>query len=1226
MLGCVYWGATYHFLDDPDVASMVRAMQQARPTAFISVPKKWTQLYEVISREADPLKASDEELLQATRRLTGGRLRWGLSAAGYLDADIFRFFQSQGVELMSGFGMTEATGGITMTPPGEYRDDSLGLPLPGIETRLAEDGELLIRGPYVMTGYLDPARGEPSLDADGWLPTGDLMDRSPDGHYRLVDRKKEIYKNVKGETIAPQRIENLFRDFESVGRAFLVGDHRDYNTLLIHPNPDYNELDFGSLSPEEIWDHFRSLVVSVNKFLAPYERIVDFAVIDRDLDAEKDELTPKGTPRRRTVVENFADAVRSLYRRTSLQVGGVEVTIPNRLFQTLGLTAQDIRIGEEGMLLRSSGATLEVERHGDDLVRIGSCLYRHPPGPINLGALLTTQQLWLGNWSLVDFLPLETTERHWPGRNRQGITWAGYAERIDEAEDDLDAVQTALAHDEHDAMDLHLAARLLASSDARSAIDGVRLARKILGREKGPLAEPARLVLSRAADLQPVELRREAFLALVPEEKDTRIEDTLRRFLPGESRLLDEATRASLAEASLTRGQLEAFIRVAHEACTDDGTEGRPEQLARSLLQLLSEYGANHPTSYRRLRAFLVRMSLFAASQRIREHAHAASIALQNGFRTWLGPASRIAVDPETGREYRWDDVVVFDDDVPREDRHKILSALKHTPLVREAFFLFSSGALVHLNDIPPGGVWIRLLGSRHGKSVYRITVQTRLEGAYDLAVNVNHSLPAEQVREEISWMILSDDSGGATPLVEEFGGYWPEQDLWSEEFISGETLDRAMVRLSKRRDEGERLRQLWSFLAWSTLAAYVDFWNRSGRRWEIADPSMSNVVVPPQDFRIGARIVSLSARRPHTGLPAMINSLREEFLAPAEKQYPMLAGLVGWDVVCSSLLEVVGEVEGLDLIGRALQDDAGKLGPQLRGALGKFVDHTRSRGFLPLRLHFAVERYRRWEMLSTDATSQARARTLQELYDTYGLDRLAQAYPEVRARFFRETVFRNAPQALADGLEEMIGRLRSGSLMADELIDAVADLRSRLELGPDDDYFLARVSLPYLRPEDAAGFVSSHFGGRTQSVVVVSLEDADDRPFQVRHALSPKEVERLHRLYIAAKLDVRFRSEHQYLVAVNERGHVIAGIHYETGEEDKQAHLEKIVVAYAYRRKGVADGLMKEFFNRLRAAGIKTVTTGFFRPEYFYGHGFRIEKRYAGLVKSLEDPEPATP
>ena len=88
------------------------------------------------------LTASDDELLAATRGTTGGRLRWGLSAAGYLDPDIFRFFQRQGVELMSGFGMTEATGGITMTPPGGYRDDSLGLPLPGIEVKLADDGEM----------------------------------------------------------------------------------------------------------------------------------------------------------------------------------------------------------------------------------------------------------------------------------------------------------------------------------------------------------------------------------------------------------------------------------------------------------------------------------------------------------------------------------------------------------------------------------------------------------------------------------------------------------------------------------------------------------------------------------------------------------------------------------------------------------------------------------------------------------------------------------------------------------------------------------------------------------------------------------------------------------------------------------------------------------------------------------------------------------------------------
>jgi long-chain acyl-CoA synthetase len=97
---------------------------------------------------------------------------------------------------------------------------------------------------------------------------------------------------------------------------------------------------------------------------------------------------------------------------------------------------------------------------------------------------------------------------------------------------------------------------------------------------------------------------------------------------------------------------------------------------------------------------------------------------------------------------------------------------------------------------------------------------------------------------------------------------------------------------------------------------------------------------------------------------------------------------------------------------------------------------------------------------------------------------------------------------------------------------------------------------------------------------------------------------------------------EHQYLIALNQRNHVIGGIFYETGEREGTAHLEKIVVAESFRRNGVADALMHEFFNRLQAADYTAVTTGFFRPEYFYAYGFAIEKRYAGLMKSLEPAE----
>ena len=320
-----------------------------------------------------------------------------------------------------------------------------------------------------------------------------------------------------------------------------------------------------------------------------------------------------------------------------------------------------------------------------------------------------------------------------------------------------------------------------------------------------------------------------------------------------------------------------------------------------------------------------------------------------------------------------------------------------------------------------------------------------------------------------------------------------------------------------------------------------------------------------------------------------------------------------------SSVLEILGEEEGLRALLAALQREGTEAPQDLKDDLWAYVGAIEARGFLPMRLMFAVKRYKRWATLSAEPTQQARARTLRSCRDTYGLQRLAASYPETRVRFFRETVFRDAPKPLSEGLEELIGQLRRGQVSGDDLTDAVADLRAKLELGPDDDAFLARLSFPYLKPEDAAGFVRVDLGGRHQTEMVVTLEDEEGTRFQVRHALNPREVGRLHRLFLTAKLDVHFRPEHQYLVALNERAQIIGGIFYEVEEDGASAHLEKIVVAERFRKKGVADGLMREFFNRLRAMGVKTVTTGFFRPEFFYAYGFAIEKRYAGLVKSLE-------
>jgi long-subunit acyl-CoA synthetase (AMP-forming)/GNAT superfamily N-acetyltransferase len=1217
LAACVFWGAIYCFAENPSIETLIRQMQRFKPTVFISIPMKWMQLYEQICQTVDVDVADDQAILEATRRTTGGQLRWGLSAAGYLDPDIFRFFQRQGIELMSGFGMTEATGGITMTPPGQYMEHSLGRALPGIELSLAEDGELMVRGPYVMIGYLNPPEHEPSVDENGWLHTGDIMEMDEKGFIQLVDRKKEIYKNIKGQTIAPQRIENLFRDFDSVGRIFLVGDHRSYNTALIYPNSEFQELDLKSLSREELKAHFRSLVVSANSFVDPYERIVDFAVIDRDFDATRGELTPKGTYRRKVIERNFADVIEPLYRRTTLAVGGTKAMVPNWFFQKMGVTTEDLQADEEFLILNSTGTRLKVRQVSDREVQVGSVLYHHGRGPLDLGLLLRTPSLWLGNEDLVQFAPLDLRLRHRRREIPEDLEWVGRLGVYEPPQTERRDLEALLAKNDLDLMDMHLVATHLESADSTDAVCAVRVLEHVLGLNDGRMVEISRRILRRAKYSTHPEVLRRAFQILTQAEQPQVFRDTLSAFLDSPIPLLDPETVAVLAERDIGPERLDAFIAEANQRSLGSADSDTARESAKSLLDFLSEYGTIHPSCYGRLRGFLTRVSKQASSSEVRVYARQVVDRLEQGFRGWLGVTSRVAVDPETGREYRWDDVVDFAEDVDDEARKRMLEAFKSTPVLREAVFLFY-GATISLENILPNGLWVRLLGTDHGKSVYRVAVRTRHRGHFDLAINLNRALGSARVREEIDWLIMCSEPGDRGSFVETFGGYWPQQDLWSEEFIAGETLGRALRRISRQPHYEERYLTIWPYLAWSALSAYVDLWNRTGE----SNPDPNNVVVPMHDYHTGARLVSISGRRPFDSVYQLLRAMRQEFVIPMEQEHPRLAGQVGWDIIFSAVVEVVGEEDSGELLRNALREANSERNEEFGSAVERFLGSVEERGFLPMRLFFAAKRYRRWAKINPDATVPARAATLQEIYQTYNLSNLQAEYPEVRARFFQDTVFRNAEPPLAEGLERIIGKLRTREIAPDNLSFAIADLRARLKLGSDVDYFLARLSFPYLRPEDEAAFVPAESGGTFQSEMVVTLEDTEGYPYRIRHALSAKEVGRLHSLFLAARLAVQFRPDHRFLVAVNERGNLIGGLFYEMDPEARTAHMDKVVVADRFQRKGVAGALLEELCNRLKTEGYRSLTTGFFRPQFFYRYGFTVERRYAGLVRSLEERE----
>jgi hypothetical protein len=662
---------------------------------------------------------------------------------------------------------------------------------------------------------------------------------------------------------------------------------------------------------------------------------------------------------------------------------------------------------------------------------------------------------------------------------------------------------------------------------------------------------------------------------------------------------------------------MKILFQITREYCQEGNKRGV------HLLRLLSKYGSTHPTKYKVIRQFLASCQLENYQDSFRRAARIARYECRDGFREWLGTTQEVAVDIETGEEYHWEDVIIFEESIDPQDEKRLLSAIRNTTLIREAVFLFSKGVLVRLNDIPPGGVWVSLLGKEHGKAVYRVTIQTRYQGSFDIAVNVNHSLIFDTILDEINWLIQAGTTAGAVKLVEDFGGYWKEYDLWSEEFIQGETAGKYILRLARQQDTSinERLTQIWPYFIWTGINAYIQFWSRTKRRLELKEPSPANIIIPVHDYQRGSRIVSISSRRRHKNPLDMLKDFIQYYIESIEDEFPVLSGIGKNKYIFSAVIEALGHEKGtlflercITILNRKKTDNKDK---KLLKDLQIYLSSVRGTGFIPKRLYFAIRRYNRWRQLNPSATDLAQATTLSEIYGTYELHLLDIDYPETRTRYFKETVFAKANKTLSKNLEEIISEQQKGHLSEDRFTQYISTLQKSIKLNEEELFFLTRLSYPHLQPTDSANLISTERGGVSHTDIVVKSRDYEGGSFFIRTPVNPKEIARLHQLFLKNNLSVQFRSDHLYLIAINERNQLIGGLYFSKIARET-VHIEKIVVADFYRKKGVSDGILKEFFQRMKNEHYEFVTTGFFRPEYFYRFGFKIERKYAGLVKKL--------
>ncbi len=254
----------------------------------------------------------------------GGRLRAAISGGAPLAKEVGEFFLALDIPILEGYGQSECTTACTVNLPGQIRFGTVGRPFPGFEVRTAEDGEILVRGETVFAGYLnDEEATRQTLDADGWLRTGDVGWFDADGFLTLTDRKKDIIVTAGGKNVSPQNLESALKGIPLVSQALVVGDRRPYVAALLTLDEDEAgkwakergwSVDFGALSSSpELRDELQTAVDRVNDGLARFEQIKRFAVLPRDFSAEEGEVTPTLKLRRRISEQHFAAEIERLY-------------------------------------------------------------------------------------------------------------------------------------------------------------------------------------------------------------------------------------------------------------------------------------------------------------------------------------------------------------------------------------------------------------------------------------------------------------------------------------------------------------------------------------------------------------------------------------------------------------------------------------------------------------------------------------------------------------------------------------------------------------------------------------------------------------------------------------------------------------------------------------------------------------------------------------------------
>ena len=1214
LLGSIFWRGTYVFSGNPSIDTLLSLFPKVNPTGLVSVPIRWVQIYERC-RAAVAGARTEQEKNEEVRRIVGSRLSWGISAAGYLEPRIFHFFAKYGIDLISGFGLTEATGGLTMTLPGRYVDDTQGCPLPGVELKLSPEGELLARGHYIAR-YLEdkgpgddlPYPGQPG--SDYWLKTGDIFEVLPNGYFRLVDRIKDIYKNNRGQTIAPRKVEDKFKSVPGFKNVFLVGDGQPYNVLLIVPDTSAPELT-AYPGPEGEREYYKRIIEAANLSLAPYERVIKFALLDRDFSGEKGELTAKGSFNRKKIVANFSELIKHLYQKDYLSLSSRDfnLKLPFWLIRDLGLIEEDFSLEGDRLVIagRKSSLTLGYDQQSQKFL-IGDLFYETKDRTIDLGLFARQPLLWGGNPSLANFL---VCREGWdtPLGNVSNRVWLppeppGPGQRDFPPPKGVSDLTLLKVHE--------LISRLFFGSEEEARGTMKDLERLFYQAENLRLSILIRLRLEALANHPLESVRCWAYRLLLLDQPLPEYTPSLSAFVESGLTFLNEESIEEISSSALGGGQFEALRRRLanyRKSLKWPASAATVNQFLH-IFKLLSDFATIHPEFSPEVIAELASWALHRKDQILASEALKIMENLYSLFRLRLKVRLPGDIKERIAGRLR------IGSDFPGPEKKLISETLSEPTFLAESIAFAYGFKAFNPEGLASGEIRVSRVASLYPGLHLRVCLNTSQGEHYDLRVEILKGRFSQPVLDKILWHLCLSEDFSYPRLLPRLACWRPDLKAISYRFFSRLNVSERIRDYATRPGGPISLvtPQEWRMLYIEAIGVILKALAASDFRIIPGQGLPENICVDGEQ----PGLIELGEIKPYKGPLSLMRLLIENFYLRVVAAYPWARKIIDLSWIFDACFEVWEEKQALNFLEELFHElqrediEAEGFG-SFRFQLESYLGEIRQNPVMPVSVLTAIRQYKEWELTNGQATPFEREKKVIELINDFHLN----SRPELlRFYVYRHTYFSSAPAEVIMAFETLLNKMKNQpDKLAIQFVE-LSEIQSNLESEEDRQVF-SRLVFPRATQAKDLNLAKTGESGRERLIIKSTISDRLGNQFTFRESYEPAEIGQLYHLFLLDNYPRVISQLNHNLVLVDEDGLVLGGICFRNLSSEV-VFMEGIVVAQQHKQSGLGRAMLRDFTERMRNSGVKLVMTHYLIPFFFMKEGFVLDKRWGALVKYL--------